>query len=307
MRHSRAGLTLLELLVVVGILAVLIGLLLPAVQKVREVSLRIQSENNVKQFSLAVLTYTDNHDGRLPTMDYRPPEFSPNVHQSAEMILRSELFGTGSDWIFRWEQTFISPADPSIAWFTQQDAANRADLEPGSVAANSYQGLAPTSYTANAQVFRASPRYPFSIPDGVSNTIFYAERYADCRLNPDDYSDQYVMFAWGGPGFSRPADLPQVYPVTMPQGLSQPSRAGATFQIRPVWHPRPDSIDGVLELRDDPPPGYCDPTIPQTPHTAGMIVGLGDGSVRIVSAGISPGTFWSLVTPAGGEVIGSDW
>ena len=51
----------------------------------------------------------------------------------------------------------------------------------------------------------------------------------------------------------------------------------------------------------------CDPRLPSSGHTAAMQVGLGDGSVRGVSAGISPRTWWSAVTPTGGEVLGSDW
>ena len=45
----------------------------------------------------------------------------------------------------------------------------------------------------------------------------------------------------------------------------------------------------------------------QTPHRIGMLVALVDGSVRQIAPGISPTTFWAAVTPAGGEVLGSDW
>src|SRR5438034_10700713 len=71
-RLARRGLTLIEVLVVLAIIAILVALFFPAVMAVREAALRTSSSNNLRQCALAINHFSDGHNGRCPTLDGKP-------------------------------------------------------------------------------------------------------------------------------------------------------------------------------------------------------------------------------------------
>ncbi|MBX9623633.1 MAG: DUF1559 domain-containing protein [Gemmataceae bacterium] len=294
MNARRAGFSLLELLVVVLILAVLVGLMLPAVQKVRAAAVRMQSQNNLKQLVLTTHNWAAQ-DGQLPSLEENFYFRMIRHLDGGEAIWRQwfdrDEFSTNDIPI----RVYVSPADPSLVTHRSPGPRNYS------------------SYPANAQLFGRPVVFPASLPDGTSNTIAFAEHYARC-------GDTAFYYEWGvvwartvrrpsfadrgrsPPGQLYPTGLRDVIPVTA--GSPPESRAstpGRTFQVRPkVWAP--------IHLYDPRPPGpdECDPLIPQTPHEGGLLAALADGSVRTVRPGVAETVFWAAVTPDGGEVAPLD-
>lgn len=275
-RYPRTAASLVEILVVIAILAILIGLLLPAVQKVREAAVRMESTNNVKQLGLAIHHYESAH-GRLP-INLNAGQGGV-VGQVMPYLERSELdlFVKG----------LVSPADPSLADVPAEELQARL-----------------SSYPTNYQVFHKhnSPRTLADIEDGLSNTLFVAEGQAQCDTTIRVWSGGdgplvpfYTEAIFGGIAFgpNQPREFPNhtgEYPPF-------------TFQVRPVvvrrWHMNLNPLPVI--------PNGCNNHLAQTPHSSGMIVGLGDGSVRTLAPSISSPTYWGSITPNGGEVAGDDW
>jgi prepilin-type processing-associated H-X9-DG protein len=131
-----------------------------------------------------------------------------------------------------------------------------------------YDGwLATSSYAANFLVFRTGgARFPASIADGTSNTIFFAERYQVCNQTP---------CAWA-------------------------------YSSETEWAPI-FAYSSFAKFQSHPGKTQCNPGLAQEIHPGGIQVGMGDGSVRLVNNAISPQTWYYALTPAGGEVLGSDW
>jgi prepilin-type N-terminal cleavage/methylation domain-containing protein len=285
----RLGFTLVELLVVLAIFAVLVGLLLPAVQKVRQTALRLRCTNNVKQLNLALQHFAEDRDGLLPVID--GVQGGPNPGQSVQVALLPYIEQGNA---YRAYVLQLRPDLPKIAGL-----GCPADLTLQPINNTS------TSYAANAQVFWGRPNLCRTFADGTSNTLIFAEHYAyECtssvpsvgwsfsissiELSPGGF--RRPTFADGGPLLNR-QNYFDMYPETSgspPVSVGGYGFPNVTFQVAPALN-------------------QCTSAVAQTPHVSGMVVGLADGSVRSLSGGISPNTYWGAVTPAGGEILGPDW
>src|SRR5689334_13579898 len=107
--NRRDGLTVTELLVVIAIVAVLAGLLVPAVQSAREAAQRVRSANNLKQIGLAAHQFAADHGGALPTDTVNAKEATRHT-RLAKLLPYLEQRRAGT-----FVPQFISPADPTVS------------------------------------------------------------------------------------------------------------------------------------------------------------------------------------------------
>ena len=149
-------------------------------------------------------------------------------------------------------------------------------------------------------------RFPTSLQDGTSGTVLFAERYRACN-------GKSTQWAYGGNGYCNPsfAFLPQPGgAATEMFAPDQPLRldpGGKVYGKVGLDTAGPGAVTVPVAFQQSPRPADCDVRLPQTAHSGGIQVAMGDGSVRNVAAGVSQQTFWAAATPAGGEVLGADW
>jgi prepilin-type N-terminal cleavage/methylation domain-containing protein len=320
--RRRHGFTLVELLVVLAIIAVLIALLLPAVQKVRAAAARLQTHNNLKQLTLAAHHCNDVYRRLPPAQGWYGPIPRPDVTSAGGLNMITLIYLMP---FYEQENLYRQILDGTVIWYEApgKDLADALLVPPLTSPEDPTQvngGAGITNFAANLRAFsdlgQSTPwdapitsgangkdphngnpwwygtaSLPRSFPDGLSNTVAFTTQYSLCGTCQGNCPNVWYSNADEGRnegqcpffGYYAPA-----LPASGDRGIAN-GRNGEIFQVQPA---RPD----------------CNPSYtPQAFSEAGLSVSLFDGSVRTVTVTISPRTWGLLLQPNDRQPLPPAW
>jgi len=296
---NRRAFGLIELLVVIAILAILLALLLPAVQKVRQLAMRTQTMNNMKQCGLAMHGYHDakkrfpdafNTGGNFPNVDKTMWfHLLPYIEQAA--VYQNDA----ADKVV--VVTYLAVDDPYNA-----NPTGKLNFS-GNIRVFAYMtygadcnkaGVAMKVKDAKSKLVALRIR---DVLDGTSNTLMTTTRMSSCDRTPT--GDPISTRINGDPGTPSGGYFGATAVLNAPSPFyaAEPT---IMYQISPK------DFDAL-------PPGQsvkCINNASGVPHSLGggdLLIGMCDGSVRTITAKVSPATFANATSPADGNILGADW